>query len=121
MEEWYPSRRSGRSAAIAGNNIKLHLDGARLYMAAAWSGTGIKDYAANFDTVYISLYKYLGAAGGAVYCAATKQSSTRCPLQKIHGGTMFTNWANAAMALHKLETIETVLQDVIKEPPLLPH
>ena len=27
---------------------------------------------------------------------------------------MFTNWANAAMALHKLETIETVLQDVIK-------
>ena len=96
------------------HNIKLHLDGARLYMAAAWSGTGIKDYAANFDTVYISLYKYLGAAGGAVLCGDKTIIDQVPHLQKIHGGTMFTNWANAAMALHKLETIETVLQDVIK-------
>jgi len=40
------------------NNIKLHLDGARLFMASAWSGVPIKKYASYFDTVYISLYKY---------------------------------------------------------------
>ena len=26
---------------------------------------------------------------------------------KIHGGTMFSNWANAAMALHHLDGMET--------------
>ena len=31
-------------------------------------GVSIKDYASNFDTVYISLYKYLGASGGAILC-----------------------------------------------------
>lgn len=95
-------------------NIKLHLDGARLYMASAWSGTSIKDYASNFDTVYISLYKYLGAGGGAILCGEKNIIDQVPHLQKIHGGSMYTNWANAAMALHKLETIETVLQQVIK-------
>ena len=36
-------------------NIKLHLDGARLFMASAWSGISIKEYSSYFDTVYISL------------------------------------------------------------------
>ena len=58
------------SAYCRANGIKLHLDGARLYMASAWSGVPIKQYATYFDTVYISLYKYLGAAGGAVLCGS---------------------------------------------------
>ena len=28
-------------------------------------------------------------------------------LMKIHGGTMYSNWANAAMALHHLDGMET--------------
>lgn len=96
------------------HNIKLHLDGARLYMAAAWSGVSIKEYASNFDTVYISLYKYLGAAAGAMLCGDKSIIEQVPHLQKIHGGSMYGNWANAAMALYKLDTIETVLQDVIK-------
>lgn len=35
------------------NNIPLHLDGARIYMAAAWSGVSVKEYASYFDTIYI--------------------------------------------------------------------
>ena len=49
-------------------NFKLHLDGARLFMASAWSGVSIKEYSSYFDTVYISLYKYLGASAGAILC-----------------------------------------------------
>jgi threonine aldolase len=92
-------------------NIKLHLDGARIFMAAAWSGITVKEYAAYFDTVYISLYKYLGAAAGAILCGQ-KMLMDEMPHQvKIHGGSMYSNWANAAMALHRLQGMEDRLQN----------
>lgn len=93
------------------HNIKLHLDGARIFMAAAWSGITVKEYAAYFDTVYISLYKYLGAAAGAILCGQ-KTLMDEMPHQvKIHGGSMYSNWANAAMALHRLQGMEDRLQN----------
>ncbi len=95
------------------NDLKLHLDGARIYMAAAWSGVSVKEYASYFDTVYISLYKYLGAAGGAVLCGDKKVMDKMPHLIKIHGGAMYGNWANAAMALHRLEGLETRLQTAV--------
>jgi threonine aldolase len=91
-------------------NIGLHLDGARIYMAAAWSGVSIKEYASLFDTVYISLYKYLGAAGGAVLCGDKAVIDKMQHLIKIHGGSMYGNWANAAMALHRLDGVEERLK-----------
>jgi threonine aldolase len=96
------------------NGIRLHLDGARIYMASAWSGTGIKEYASYFDTIYISLYKYLGAAGGAILCGDKKIMDKMGHLVKIHGGAMYSNWANAAMALHRLEGIEDRLKEARK-------
>ncbi len=95
------------------NNIRLHLDGARIYMAAAWSGVSIKEYASYFDTVYVSLYKYLGAAAGAVLCGDKKVIEKMPHLIKIHGGSMYSNWTNAAMALHRLEGFEKRLQNAI--------
>jgi threonine aldolase len=35
-------------------------------------------------------------------------------LMKIHGGSMYGNWANAAMALHRLDGFEERLQNSIK-------
>ena len=32
---------------------------------------------------------------------------------KIHGGTMYNNWANAAMALYKLESVEESFKNVV--------
>jgi threonine aldolase len=95
-------------------NIALHLDGARLYMAAAWSGVSIKEYSTPFDTVYISMYKYLGAQGGAILCGEKKVIDKMEHLVKVHGGTLFGNWTNAAMALHRLDGIEKRLQDTIR-------
>ena len=102
------------SAYCRSKNIKLHLDGARLYMASAWSGTPIKEYAAYFDTVYISLYKYLGASGGAILCGDKAVIDQMPHLIKVHGGSMYSNWTNAAMALHRLEGCESRLQEAIK-------
>ena len=99
------------SAYCRRNNIKLHLDGARIYIASAWSGVLVKEYASYFDTVYISLYKYLGAMSGAILCGS-KSVIDRIPhLIKVHGGTMYSNWVNAAMALNRLESIEQSFRD----------
>ena len=97
------------------NNIKLHLDGARIYIAAAWTNTPVKEYAAYFDTVYISLYKYLGASGGAMLCGPATVIDKIPHLIKIHGGSMYQNWNNAAMALHRLEGIELRFQKAISQ------
>lgn len=95
-------------------NIKLHLDGARIYMASAWSGVSVKEYASYFDTIYISLYKYLGASGGAILCGEKSLMEKMPHMIKIHGGNMFGNWLNAAMAVHRLDGIEERLQEAIK-------
>jgi threonine aldolase len=101
------------SAYCRSNNLKLHLDGARIYMAAAWSGISIKEYASYFDTVYISLYKYLGASGGAILCGDKTVIDKMPHLIKIHGGNMYGNWLNAAMAVHRMQGIEERLQQAI--------
>ena len=95
-------------------NIKLHLDGARIYMASAWSGVSVKEYSAYFDTVYISLYKYLGASAGAILCGEKSLIEKMPHMIKIHGGNMFGNWLNAAMASYKLDGIEDRLRESIK-------
>lgn len=86
--------------------IPMHLDGARLYVASAWSGVSIKEYSQYFDTVYISLYKYLGATAGAILCGNATIIDQMTHLIKTHGGSMYGNWTNAAMALHRLEGVE---------------
>ena len=94
-----------RNYCIA-KKIPMHLDGARLYVASAWSGVSIKEYSQYFDTVYISLYKYLGATAGAILCGDTNIIDQMTHLIKTHGGSMYGNWTNAAMALHRLEGVE---------------
>jgi len=89
---------------------KLHLDGARLYLASAFGGASIAEYAANFDTVYISLYKYLGADGGAILCGEKAVIDKMEHLIKIYGGTIFSNWSKAAMALYHLDGLEDRLK-----------
>lgn len=101
------------SAYCRAKNLKLHLDGARIFMASAWSGVPIAEYAKHFDTVYISLYKYLGASGGAILCGEAAVIDKMVHLIKVHGGTMYGNWTNAAMALYKLEGFEGRLKNAI--------
>jgi threonine aldolase len=46
--------------------IGLHLDGARLLLEAAYTGMAPANTAALFDTVYVSLWKYLNSASGSI-------------------------------------------------------
>ncbi|WP_426317896.1 threonine aldolase family protein [Pseudoduganella sp. R-43] len=48
------------------HGIHLHMDGARLWEAAAGYGRAPAEVAAGFDSVYVSLYKGIGGLGGAM-------------------------------------------------------
>lgn len=47
-------------------NTHLHMDGARLWEAAAAYGRTVADIATGFDSCYVSLYKGIGGLGGAI-------------------------------------------------------
>ena len=57
--------------------IHLHMDGARLWEAAAGYGRSAAQIAAGFDSVYVSLYKGLGGLGGAML-AGSSEFVARC-------------------------------------------
>src|SRR5262249_23962584 len=48
------------------HDVRMHLDGARLWIASAYTSVAPAEYAALFDTVYVSLYKYFNAGAGAI-------------------------------------------------------
>jgi threonine aldolase len=93
------------------NKYRLHLDGARIYMASAFTGVSVKEYSAYFDTVYISMYKYLGAAGGAILCGDAAVIDKMRHLVKVHGGAVFGNWPNAAVANHFIDGFDKRMSD----------
>ena len=53
-------------AHVHARGTHLHMDGARLWEAAAGYGKTVQEIAAGFDSVYVSLYKGIGGLGGAM-------------------------------------------------------
>lgn len=80
--------------------IGLHLDGARLYLAAAHSGVPVRQYAALFDTVYISMYKYFNAASGAILAGPKSLLENLFHTRRMFGNGLSHVWPFAAVALH---------------------
>lgn len=95
------------------NGYKMHLDGARIHLASAFTKVSLKEYASYFDTVYISLYKYLNATGGAILCGDAEIIDALSHQIKILGGTMFQSWNNTSIALHFLDGITERLNQVV--------
>jgi threonine aldolase len=93
-----------RIAAFARKQeIGLHLDGARLFLAPPYTGIAPQTYAALFDTVYISLYKYFNAAGGAVLAGPRHLLDDLYHQRRMFGGGLRQAWPYAAVALHYLD------------------
>ena len=91
-------------AALAkAEGIRMHLDGARLYIASAYTGIPVADYAALFDTVYVSLWKYFNAASGAVLAGPADLLDAIYHTRRMFGGGLPAAWPFAAVALHFLE------------------
>jgi threonine aldolase len=93
-----------RIAAFAREQgIGLHLDGARLFLAHPYTGIAPQTYAALFDTVYVSLYKYFNAAGGAVLAGPAHLLENLYHQRRMFGGGLRQAWPYAAVALHYLD------------------
>jgi threonine aldolase len=84
-------------------NIKLHLDGARLFLQAAYTGEDVAEYARPFDTVYVSLYKYFNAAAGAILAGPRALLDEMYHERRMFGGGLPSVWPYASVALHYLE------------------
>ena len=83
--------------------IGLHLDGARLLLEAAYTGIAPAQYAALFDTVYVSLWKYLNAASGAILAGPRALLDGLYHQRRMFGGGLPHAWPFAAVALHYLD------------------
>jgi threonine aldolase len=92
------------SAYAKTKNIKLHLDGARLLMAPP--GYDIAGTAALFDTVYVSLYKYLDAPFGAVLAGTKADIAKVRDLRHRFGGTIYQGWECAVPVLAALDDFD---------------
>ena len=91
------------SAWCRSHNVPLHLDGARLWEAAAGYGRTLDEVAALADSVYVSYYKGLGGIAG---CAVAGEADfiDKLKLWKTrHGGNVFTSYPLAVKALMGLD------------------
>lgn len=80
--------------------IGTHLDGARLFIASAYTGISPRDYAAPFDTVYVSLWKYFNAGQGAILAGPKAVLDGMFHVRRMFGGNLAVGWPAALVARH---------------------
>jgi threonine aldolase len=102
-EAFDPAELRAISAFAHERSIGLHLDGARLLLEAAYTGIAPSTTAALFDTVYVSLWKYLNAANGAILAGPRALLDGLYHQRRMFGGSLPRAWPDAAVALHYLD------------------
>ncbi len=88
------------SALARERGIGLHLDGARLFVASAYTGVAPADYAALFDTVYVSLWKSFSSGSGAILAGPRATLEDLFQDRRMFGGALHAAWPFAAVARH---------------------
>ncbi len=78
--------------------IGLHLDGARLFIASAYTGIAPAEYAAPFDTVYVSLWKCFNSLNGAILAGPAAALEGMAHTRRMFGGALFNAWPFAMLA-----------------------
>ncbi len=78
--------------------IRTHLDGARLFIASAYTGISPADYAAPFDTVYVSLWKCFNSQNGAILAGPASVLDGMFHARRMFGGALWNAWPFALMA-----------------------
>jgi threonine aldolase len=94
------------SAWAKTHGVGLHLDGARLPLECAYTGRTLRDYTSLCDTVYVSMYKYFNAAGGAILAGPKPLLADLYHARRMFGGGLPHSWPFAAVALHYAEGFE---------------
>jgi threonine aldolase len=93
-----------QTAAVArSNDLKLHIDGARLMNAAVKSGRPASELVACADTVSLCLSKGLGAPVGSVLCGPKDFIHRARRARKLVGGGLRQSGVLAACGLYALQ------------------
>ncbi|HEU5366237.1 MAG TPA: GntG family PLP-dependent aldolase [Hanamia sp.] len=85
------------------NNLRLHLDGARLFNAIVAKDENPKDYGNIFDSISICLSKGLGAPIGSVLLGNNEFIQKARRVRKVFGGGMRQAGYMAAAGIYALE------------------
>ena len=94
------------------NNLKMHLDGARLFNALTETGESPADWGSYFQTISICLSKGLGAPVGSVLVGDQVTMATAKRVRKVLGGGMRQAGYLAAAGLYALDHhIKTLVDD----------
>lgn len=82
------------------NGIKMHLDGARLFVQSAHTNIDPATYGELFDTVYTSMYKCFNAPSGAILAGTKQFTESLFHERRMFGGGLPAVWSFAAIALY---------------------
>jgi threonine aldolase len=93
------------------NNLKYHLDGARLWNALVAKNQDPKEFGALFDTISVCFSKGLGAPVGSILLADAATINRAFRIRKIFGGGMRQAGYLAAAAIYALDNNITRLAD----------
>ena len=98
-----PEQVAAVRALAAEHDLRLHLDGARLWNAHVATGAALNDLAAGFDTVSVCLSKGLGAPVGSVLVSTADRIAQARVWRKRYGAGMRQVGILAAAGLHALD------------------
>lgn len=94
------------------NNLKFHLDGARIWNALVATNNNPADYGKVFDTISVCLSKGLGAPIGSLLLSDAKTIHRALRIRKILGGGMRQVGYLAAAGIYALDhNIERLAED----------
>lgn len=94
------------------NNIKLHLDGARIFNACVETKISVREYAEHFDSISFCFSKGLGCPIGSILCGSKEFIELARKWRKILGGGMRQVGILAAAAIYAIENnIERLKED----------
>jgi threonine aldolase len=112
MFDWDEAKRI--SAFARDKGIGMHLDGARLFLASAYTGISPAEYAAQFDTVYVSLWKYFNCGIGAILAGPQKGLDGMFHVRRMFGGNLAVGWNAALVARHFMDGFEGRLKTAVQ-------
>src|SRR4051794_14360106 len=85
------------------NDLKTHMDGARLMNAVVASGVSASDYASGFDSAWVDFTKGLGAPVGACLAGSRELIEEAWRLKQMMGGALRQAGVVAAAGLYALD------------------
>ncbi len=112
MFDWNEAKRVTAFARERG--IGTHLDGARLFIASAYTGIAPAEYAAAFDTVYVSLWKYFNCGIGAILAGPRRVLEGMYHVRRMFGGNLAVGWQAALVAGHFMTGFDDRLRNAVQ-------